>query len=306
MNPPAQQQVQNAARTAQPLHAGIAHKPVQPKRVELLDRYSIQINNILVDIVIEMHEEESVPNYNLSIANISPTTKIILEKIRQEFISKMNMHDLERFEAAEQVVSIREQFKKEIRVLVRRYFPQADQDTVDMLVNYLLEENLGLGKIEILLKDANIEEIVVNNHVEPVWVYHRKHGWLKTNVIIPSEARIRHFSTIIGRGVGKEITNLNPLMDAHLETGDRVNATLMPISTRGNTITIRKFAEDPWTITKFIKGGTISAEAAAFIWLAIQNELSLLIAGGTGSGKTSMLNVVSNFFPANQRILSIE
>jgi flagellar protein FlaI len=95
-------------------------------------------------------------------------------------------------------------------------------------------------------------------------------------------------------------------MDAHLKTGDRVNATLYPISSKGNTLTIRKFSADPWTITKFIKDNTLSVEAAAFLWLAIQNELSVLVAGGTGSGKTSMLNVISNFFPPNQRIISIE
>ena len=160
--------------------------------------------------------------------------------------------------------------------------------------------------MDILLKDSRLEEIIVNNHTSPVWVYHRQFGWLKTNIVIPTEARIRHFATIIGRDVGKEITNLNPLMDAHLTSGDRVNATLMPISSFGNTITIRKFAEDPWTITKFISGGTTSYAAAALIWLCIQNELSILITGGTGSGKTSMLNVVSNFFPPDQRILSIE
>jgi archaeal flagellar protein FlaI len=273
---------------------------------EVIDKYSIQINNILVDIIIETSAEEAVPLYKVSIANISPTTKIILEKIRQEFVSKMNLSDLEQFETAEEIVNIREQFRREIRALIIRYFPHTDEPTLNMLVNYLLEENLGLGKIEILLKDSGLEEIVVNNHTEPVWVYHRKHGWLKTNVLIPSEARIRHFATMIGREVGKEITNLNPLMDAHLSTGDRVNATLAPISNKGNTITIRKFAEDPWTITKFIREGTINFEAAAFIWLAIQNELSILISGGTGSGKTSMLNVVANFFPPNQRIISIE
>ncbi len=111
---------------------------------------------------------------------------------------------------------------------------------------------------------------------------------------------------MIGRNVGKEITALNPLMDAHLKSGDRVNATLEPISTRGNTITIRKFAKDPWTISKFIQAGTISVDGAAFLWLCMQHELSVLIAGGTGSGKTSMLNVLSNFLPANQRVISIE
>jgi archaeal flagellar protein FlaI len=85
-----------------------------------------------------------------------------------------------------------------------------------------------------------------------------------------------------------------------------VNATLSPVSTKGNTITIRKFAADPWTITDFMKLNTMDLQAAAMVWMAIEHELSVLIAGGTGSGKTSMLNVLSNFFPPNQRIISIE
>jgi flagellar protein FlaI len=175
-----------------------------------------------------------------------------------------------------------------------------------MLINYILQQNIGLGNIEILLKDNYLEEIVINNADEMACVYHRKYGWLKTNIRISDENRIRYYSTIIGRDVGKEITTLNPLMDAHLKTGDRVNATLSPISSKGNTLTIRKFAVKPWTITDFLKEKTISYEAAAFIWMAVQNELSVIIAGGTASGKTSMLNVVANFFPPNQRIISLE
>ena len=177
---------------------------------------------------------------------------------------------------------------------------------MDMLINYILQQNIGLGNLDILLNDTNLEEVVVNNSNEPVWVYHRRHGWLKTNVLIPNESRIRHYSTIIGRDVGKEITLLNPLMDAHLKTGDRVNATLSPISSKGNTITIRKFAVKPWTVTDFLKEGVISYEGAALLWSAVQNELSIIITGGTASGKTSMLNVISNFFPPNQRIISME
>ena len=97
-------------------------------------------------------------------------------------------------------------------------------------------------------------------------------------------------------------------MDAHLMTGDRVNATLFPISTKGNSITIRKFRKDPWTITHFIdpKYKTISKEVAALLWLSIQYELNILVAGGTASGKTSLLNSLMPFIPTNQRILSIE
>lgn len=276
------------------------------KVTEMLDKYSLEKNNIIIDVKVFTVENEPVPQYTVSIANISPTTRIILEKIRQEFVSKMNIEDIQSFESADNIALIKQEFKNEIRRLINKYFPKTDEKTINMLVNYILEENLGLGKIDILLSDPRLEEIIVNNHKEPVWVYHRRFGWLKTNIIIPTEARIRHFAMMIGRDVGKEITNLNPLMDAHLASGDRVNATLYPISNRGNTITIRKFAEDPWTITKFIEENTIGLEAAALIWLAIQNEMSILISGGTGSGKTSMLNVISNFFPPNQRIVSIE
>ena len=274
--------------------------------VQQLDSYTVTTNNILIDITIQQDLEEPVPRYVLSIANISETTKIILEKIRQEFITHMDSRSIQKAEDEDGIEAIKEQFEGEIRKLLKKYFPDADKKTEDMLSNYLVEENLGLGKIEILLNDPNLEEIVINNSDEPVWVYHRKFAWLKTNIELVNEARIRHYSMTIGREVGKEITTLSPLMDAHLSTGDRVNATLQPISSRGNTITIRKFADDPWTITKFIKEGTLSLAAAALIWLAIENELSILIAGGTGSGKTSMLNVIANFFPPNQRILSIE
>lgn len=275
------------------------------KAKRVIDKYKINSNGIDVEIEIFELEDKYVPIYSISILNISPTTKIILEKLREEFVSTLDYSELER-SSKENIDDLRVKFVSTISKLIDKYFPKSDKKTKDMLINYLLEENLGLGKIDMLLKDKYLEEIVINNHTEPVSVYHKKHGWLQTNIVIHTEARIRHYATMIGRDVNKEITNLNPLMDAHLKTGDRVNATLTPISTKGNTITIRKFAEDPWTIIKFIESGTITAEGAALIWLAIQNELSILIAGGTGSGKTSMLNGLSNFLAPNQRIISIE
>ncbi|MFW6378879.1 MAG: type II/IV secretion system ATPase subunit [Nanoarchaeota archaeon] len=270
-----------------------------------LDKYSITANNIVVEIEIVRYSNYPVPKYYVNITNISDTTKIILEKIRQDFIQKVDFTSIERFESND-LDNIRERFKKEIKKLIKKYFPDIDEKTESMLINYLIEENLGFGKVDILLQDDQIEEIVINNHKEPVQIYHKHFGWVETNIRIVTEARIRHYSSMIGRDVGKEITSLKPLLDAHLRSGDRVNATLQPISSKGNTITIRKFAKDPWTIAKFIDFQTISVDGAAFIWLCMEQELSVLVAGGTGSGKTSMLNVLANFFPANQRILSIE
>ena len=272
---------------------------------ELLDKYSLTVNEVLVEINIIRYRTHPVPKYIVSITNISDTTKLILEKIRQDFIQRIDFSAIENFESND-LEKIQERFRKEIRTLLDKYFPDLDDKSALMLSNYIIEENLGFGKVDILLSDEQIEEIVINSHKEPVRIYHKQYGWLETNIKIVTEARIRHYSSMIGRNVGKEITALNPLMDAHLKSGDRVNATLNPISTAGNTITIRKFAKDPWTIPKFIQAGTISLDGAAFLWLCIQQELSVLVAGGTGSGKTSMLNVLSNFFPPSHRILTIE
>src|SRR3989344_3431067 len=215
----------------------------------LIDSYKLNVNDIVLDVAVTVKEEMPVPIYSISITNISPTTKIILEKIRDEFVAE----ETKIVSYYESISDIQEHFRKNIMGLMKKYFPNADKKTMDMLISYILQQNIGFGNLDILLKDTNLEEIVINNSKEPVWVYHRRHGWLKTNIIIPNESKIRHYSTIVGRDVGKEITTLNPLMDAHLKTGDRVNATLFPISSKGNTITIRKFAVKPWTITDLIK-----------------------------------------------------
>ncbi len=277
---------------------------MEDEKIIVLDSYKLSVGGIVIDVHIYQEPAEVVPVYSISILNISETTNIILGKLREEFVSKVQLQTSEFTEKT--VDEIKERFKEEIMVLIKKYFPNIDEKTADLLMNHVIQQNIGLGNIEILLKDANLEEIVVNGAQEPVWVYHRKHGWLKTNVIISKEARIRHYATMIGRDIGKEITLLKPLMDASLKSGDRVNATLNPISSRGNTITIRKFSEKPWSITDLISSRTMSLEGAALIWLGIQNELSMLIAGGTGSGKTSTLNAIANFFPPNQRIISIE
>jgi flagellar protein FlaI len=275
------------------------------EKIQVIDSYKMNVNGMVVDVNVYWEEREVTPIYNISILNISPTTKIILEKLREEFISRIQIGSIEVSEVSG-LEEIKARFRQEILMLIKKYFPNIDRRTTDLLMNHVIQQNIGLGNIEILLKDPDLEEIVVNTSREPVWVYHRKHGWLKTNVVIPKESRIRHYATMIGRDIGKEITLLKPLMDAYLKTGDRVNATLSPISTKGNTITIRKFASKPWSITDFIKNNTLNLEAAAWVWLAVQNELSTIIAGGTASGKTSALNAIANFFPPNQRIISIE
>lgn len=273
--------------------------------VKLIDQYEYSSKEIPITITVHRVKGEFVPIYEVRISSLSKMTEFLLEKIREELIQEVSLGvaDILDTKKSQQVEDI---FSETIGVLIRKYFPGADDDTRGFLTSYLIARSLGLGNIEFLMDDAKLEEIVINESNEPVWVYHKDHGWLKTNIFLKDEEQIRHYAALIGRKVGRQISVLEPLLDAHLNAGDRVNATLMPISTAGNTITIRKFSRDPWTITRLVKYGTISSEAASWIWMAINYELSVLIAGGTASGKTSALNCFANFFPPNQRIISIE
>jgi flagellar protein FlaI len=243
--------------------------------------------------------------YELKFPEIAIGTSVLLEKIRGILLAEIPLKPSELMDVASIENVKRKFFEKGLEIL-KKEMPFVSEGTQKYLIGSLMQEMFGLGKIEFLLADPNLEEVVINGSREPVWVYHKKYGWLKTNLKIDQETEILNYANNIGRRVGRQITILNPLMDAHLPTGDRVNATLFPISTHGNTITIRKFRRSPWTITDFIENKTLNYEVAAWIWLAIQYELNMIVAGGTASGKTSLLNVFMSFIPPNQRVISIE
>ncbi len=271
----------------------------------LIDSYDFNAGEIPITVNIYKTDEEYVPIYQVSIQNISKNTEIILERIRNELINQVNIGMIEITETKKTAI-VENRFKDAIKVLIKKYFPDLDETTLSFLAAYLVMRSLGLGKVEILMADERLEEITINSGTAEIWVFQKKYGWLKTNIKLDTEDQVRHYSAMIARKVGRQISILEPLLDAHLSEGDRVNATLMPISSAGNTITIRKFSKDQFTITKFLKFRTITTSAAALIWTAMQYEMSALIAGGTASGKTSALNVLACFFPPNQRIISIE
>ncbi len=280
-------------------------KPVQAEQRQVLATYDFTSDNIPITITIYKKHGEFVPIYDVSISSISKTTELILERIRQELTSKVSLGMVDILNTKKTGV-IEQSFVDAITTLIKKYFPNADDKTSNFLKSYLIQKSLGMGNVEILMDDKNLEEIAINGGGQAVWVYHKKLGWVKTTIVMENDEQILRYATMIGRKVGRQTSILEPLMDATIGTGDRVNSTLMPISVEGNTITIRKFASKPWTVTDLITSGTISPEAASLIWMGIQYEMSSLIAGGTASGKTSMLNAVANFIPPNQRVITIE
>ena len=270
-----------------------------------IETYEIGVDNVQAKIEIFHNPKDYIPIYRVTYPLIEEPTKAALDEIRERLITEIFVEPREIMNPKE-VEEIKKEFTEKALEVIKSEFPHVSDKNRKTLIGLLLHESFGLGVMEVLLQDRNLEEIVVNNSTSPVWVYHIRLGWLKTNITIPTEIKIYNYAAAIGRRVGEQITNLNPLMDAYLTTGDRANATLFPISSKGNTLTIRKFARRPWTITDFIESKTLSLEVAAFLWLAIQYELNIVIAGGTASGKTSLLNALTCFIPPNQRIISIE
>lgn len=276
------------------------------KTDEIKKTYRIEVDNVKATVRIILKPEEYVPIYDVEYPKMQEATSIVIDTIREELIEKVSISPREILNT-KLMEGLKQRFMEKANELIERAFPTMEKGRRESLAGSLVHEMLGLGIMEILIADADLEEIVINSSDEPMWVYHKQFGWLKSTITPKSEDEIYNYSSIIGRKVGRQITTLDPLMDAHLTTGDRVNATLSPIS-RGNTITIRKFARNPWTITHLIDPviNTLNAEVAAFLWLGMEYELSLIMAGGTGSGKTTFLNSIMPFVPPNQRILSIE
>ena len=178
--------------------------------------------------------------------------------------------------------------------------------SVNKLLYYLRRNFVGYERIDPLLADETVEDISCDGSDLPVFVYHREYRDLDTNITF-EESALRSLVTRLAQRAGKHLSVSNPMVDASLPDGSRVQLTFGgDITTRGPNFTIRQFSSVPDTPIDLIKWGTFSVEQMAYLWLAIENNRSLMFAGGTGSGKTTSLNAVSFFIPKKSKIVSIE
>jgi pilus assembly protein CpaF len=160
------------------------------------------------------------------------------------------------------------------------------------------------GVIGPLLDDPDLSEVMVNG-IDQVWV--EKGGRLtQADVTFASEEELLRVIREIGAFVGRRIDEDSPMLDARLPDGSRVNAIIRPLAIDGPSLTIRKFAHDPYTVDDLVRFGTLTAEAAGFLQACVAAHLNILVAGGTGSGKTTTLNVLSSFIGEGERIVTIE
>ncbi|CAB3289155.1 Type II secretion system protein E [Methanocaldococcus lauensis] len=182
-----------------------------------------------------------------------------------------------------------------------------DNITKHKIIYYLIKYLTGYGKIDVLMKDENLEDISCTGVGKPVYVFHRKYRHLKTNIKFETEEELDSFCISLAQRCGKSLTLANPIVDGSLPDGSRLNVTLgKDISRYGSTFTIRKFTHSPILPTDLIRYGSISPDMLAYLWLLIEYKNSIMVAGEVATGKTTLLNAFSLFIPPEMKIVSIE
>jgi flagellar protein FlaI len=266
---------------------------------EELDFYPLEEPFAYIEIIRE--KETFDKRYVLVEVELSKDEAHIL-KFLKETLSGLSVDTIELESKGEESYLI-----KRMDQIIDDYALKIDALSKKKIVYFLKKQFLGLDRLEVLMKDPNIEDISCDGSSTPLFVYHRRFGSSKSNVQFDNEDELSDFVVKLAQKCGKHISISEPMLDATMPDGSRLQTTLSTeITTKGSTFTIRKFKEDPFSPPDLIEFNTMSAEMVAYLWLAVENGISALVAGGTAAGKTSTLNAFSLFIPKEAKIVSIE
>ena len=198
----------------------------------------------------------------------------------------------------------REAVEKAARALAAEIAPQVGGLDRDALVARVADEVLGYGPIDGLLSDPSVTEVMVN---APDQIYYEQDGILKlSSVRFRDQNQIRRIAERIIAPLGRRVDESSPYVDARLPDGSRVNIVIPPVAPKSPTITIRKFRADRFTMADLMSAGTVTPELSELLQACVKGRLNILISGGAGTGKTTLLNAFSGFIPATERIVTIE
>ena len=270
------------------------------EHLEELDFYPVNEPFAFIKI---LKDPESLDQYYRVIEPIlTEQEKKTLQFIQETLIKLINVR-LDEIESnrvekllVEHIDQIRKDYDIEIDDVLKKKF-----------LYYVKREFLGYGRIDPVMRDPNIEDISCDSSEVPLFLFHRKFGSLKSNVQFDDEEELSIFVVKLAQKCGKHISLADPMLDSTMPDGSRIQMTLSrAVTTRGSTFTIRKFRSDPITATDLIEYNTMSVEMVAYMWIAVENGINALIAGGTAAGKTSTLNALCLFIPREAKIVSIE
>jgi len=196
---------------------------------------------------------------------------------------------------------------KTAKLLMNELSVRIEEESYHKIFYYLFRDFVGLNEIEAIMKDYFIEDVECNGVDTPVYIVHRIYRNIRTSITYKDIDELASFVEKLAQKSGRYISYANPLLDATLPDGSRVNATFTKdITSKGPTFTIRKFTKIPWTPIKLLAFNTLSPEMLAYFWILAEYKSNILISGGTASGKTTLLNAIAFFIPPEMRIVSIE
>jgi pilus assembly protein CpaF len=221
-------------------------------------------------------------------------------KLHTQIIDEFNLANLEKLS--------REELVREIRSYVANYVRaeriSLNQKELDIFAEEIVDEMIGFGPIEPLLKDPTINDILINTH--KICFVERFGKLERTKVHFKDEAHLIRIINKIAAGIGRRVDESSPMVDARLPDGSRVNIAIKPISVDGPLVSIRKFSEKPFSMDRLIEIDSIRPQMAHLLQAAVRGKISIIVSGGTGSGKTTLLNAMSNYIPADERLITIE
>lgn len=253
-------------------------------------------------------EEKSLPIYRVDIPEFSDAERKILDN-SQTFIPSEIIRESEKFVTYEERNKfLRYYLKKKITEELES--KNEKLDNIDIILSFAMGDLYGYGILAVILDDDKIEDILVHGISVPVFVVHRKHGMCASNISFENVRSMESMLAKIAKNAGRRIDEESPLLDSRLPDGSRVNVAIPPAAPKGPYITIRKFRQNPFSITELIKLGTMGEEFAAFLWVCVEGlgirPTNMIIAGGPGSGKTTTLNAIATFIPQNEIVVTVE
>lgn len=221
-------------------------------------------------------------------------------QVHHEVIQALDTSETENLDAETLRPTVEEIFEKKIEIQGMT-IPRVERQR---LIQQILDEILGFGPITPLLNDPEVNEVMVNG---PSQIYVERKGKLElVPITFYDDQHVLHIIEKIVAPLGRRIDESQPMVDARLPDGSRVNAIIPPLALNGPTLTIRKFAKDPFKVEDLIHFGTLTHEMALFLEVCVNSRLNMIVSGGTGSGKTTTLGVLSGYIPEDERIVTIE
>ncbi len=253
--------------------------------------------------LIKDHTSKNGLRYVIIEPQMSKTDEVNFKVIKKLLISELDI-SLNNIKTKKDAAR---ELKSKILELIKKYNMEIPTRSLSKITYYAIRDFVYLGRIEPLMRDHLIEEISCDGVNVPLYIWHREFESVPTNIMFENDDDLNNFVQKMSYIGGKHASLANPIVDASLPDGSRVNLTLGgEITKRGSTFTIRRFRADPITIVDLIKFKTISIHEAAYLWYVVENNSTMLVAGGTASGKTTLLNSLSTFIRPGQKIVSIE